>query len=94
MHYALVFSTLKHSSSDADVASWLADFADDFAFLHPLDRPYWPHQGHAAELLCQPDDSFETKNLQHNKDFQTLRRHAADKQLDVNIVPADRRRTC
>ena len=92
MHHALVFSTSKHSSGDGDAASWLADFADDFAFLHPLDAPCWLHQGHAAELLCQPDDSFETKNLQHNKDFQTLRRRAADKQLDVNIVPADRRR--
>ena len=32
------------------------------------------------------------ENLQHNDAFQTLRRHAADKQLDVNIVPANRRR--
>ena len=90
MHHALVFSTSKHSSGDGDAASWLADFADDFAFLHPLDAPCWLHQGYAAEILCQPDDSFETKNLQHNNDFQTLRRRAAEKQLDVNIVPADR----
>ena len=92
MHHALVFSTSKHSSGDGDAASWLANFADDFAFLHPLDAPRWLHQGHAAELHCQPDDSFETKNLLRNNDFQTLRRRAADKQLDVNIVPADRRR--
>ena len=88
MHHALVFSTSKHPSGDGDAASWLADLANDFAFLHPLDAPYWLHRGHAAELLCQPDSSFETKNLQHNKRFQTLRRRAADKQLDVNIVPA------
>ena len=31
MHHALVFSTSKHSSSDSDAASWLADFADAFA---------------------------------------------------------------
>ena len=92
MHHALVFSTSKHSSGDGGAASWLADFADDFAFLHPLNAPCWLHQGYAAELLCQPDDSFETKNLQHNNDFQTLRRRAAEKQLDVNIVPADQRR--
>ena len=92
MHHALVFSTSKHPSGDGDAASWLANFANEFAFLRPLDAPFWLHQGHAAELLCQPDNSFETKNLQRNKDFQTLRRRAADKQLDVNIVPADRRR--
>ena len=28
MHHALVFSTSKHSSSDGDAASWLADFAN------------------------------------------------------------------
>ena len=92
MHHALVFSTSKHSFSDGDAALWLADLADDFAFLHPLDAPYWLHQSHAAELFCQPDESFEAKNLQHNNAFMTLRRRAADKQMDVNIVPADRRR--
>jgi len=92
MHHALVFSTSKHPSSDDDAASWLADLADDFAFLNPLGAPYWLHQGHAAELLCQPYDVFEAKNLQHSDAFQTLRRRAADKRLDVNIVPANRRR--
>ncbi len=92
MHHALVFSTSKHSPVDGDAASWLADLADAFAFLHPSDAPYWLHQDHAAELLCQPDDGFEAKNLQNNNAFQALRRRAADKQLDVNIVPADRRR--
>ena len=33
MHHALVFSTSKHSSGDADAASWLADFADAFAAI-------------------------------------------------------------
>ena len=28
MHHALIFSTSKHLSSDSDVASWLADFAN------------------------------------------------------------------
>ena len=92
MHHALVFSTSKHSFGDGDAAAWIADLAGDFAFLRPLDAPYWLHHGYAAELLCQPDDGFEARNLQHNDAFQTLRRHAADKQLDVNIVPADRRR--
>ena len=92
MHHALVFSTSKHPSGDGDAASWLADLANDFAFLHPLDAPYWLHRGYAAELLCQPDDGFEARNLQHNDAFQTLRRHAADKQLDVNMVSSDRRR--
>ena len=92
MHHALVFSTSKHPSSDGDAESWIADFADDFAFLNPVDAPHWLHQSHAAELLCQPDDSFEAKNLQHNKAFQTLRRRVADKRLDVNIVPTARRR--
>ena len=92
MHHALVFSTSKHSPVDGDAASWLADLADAFAFLYPSDAPYWLHQDHAAELLCQPDDGFEAKNLPNNNAFQALRRRAADKQLDVNIVPADRRR--
>ena len=92
MHHALVFSTSKHSPGDGDAASWLADLAGDFAFLHPLDAPHWLHQGYAAELLCQPDSNFEAKKLQHNKAFQTLRRHAVGKQLDVNVAPADRRR--
>ena len=92
MHHALVFSTSKHSFGDGDAAAWIADLAGDFAFLRPLDAPYWLHHGYAAELLCKPDDGFEARNLQHNDAFQTLRRHAADKQLDVNIVPADRRR--
>ena len=55
MHHALVFSTSKHSSSGGDAASRLANLADDFTFLHPLGAPYWLHQDHAAELLCQPD---------------------------------------
>ena len=92
MHHALFFSSSKHSPVDGDAASWLADLADDFAFLHPSDTSYWLHQDHAAELLCQPDDGFEAKNLRNNNAFQTLRRRAADKQLDVNIVPADHRR--
>ena len=92
MHHALVFSTSKHSFGDGDAAAWIADLAGDFAFLRPLDAPYWLHHGYAAELLCKPDDGFGARNLQHNDAFQTLRRHAADKQLDVNIVPADRRR--
>jgi phosphoserine phosphatase len=92
MHHALVFSTSKHSSGDGDSASWLANLVDDFTFLHPLGEPYWLHQGYAVELLCQPDDGFEAKSLQHNNAFQILRRRAADKQLDVNIVPTDRRR--
>ena len=92
MHHVLFFSTSKHSSSDGDAASWLADLVDDFAFLHALGAPYWLHQDHTAELRCQPDSNFETKNLKHSNAFQTLRRRAADKQLDVNIVPADRRR--
>ena len=33
MHHALFFSTSKHSSSDSDAASWLADFADAFAAI-------------------------------------------------------------
>ena len=80
MHHALVFSTSKHSFGDGDAASWIADLADDFAFLRPLDAPYWLHQGYAAELLCQPDDGFDTKILQYNNAFQVLRRRAADKQ--------------
>jgi phosphoserine phosphatase len=92
MHHALVFSTSKHSLGDGDAASWFADLAGDFAFLHPLDAPHWLHQDYAAELLCQPDSNFEAKKLQHNKAFQKLRRDAAGKQLDVNVAPADRRR--
>ena len=92
MHHVLVFSTSKHSPSDGDALSWLADFADDFAFLHPLGASYWLHQDHVAELLCQGDSNFETNNLKHNDSFQTLRRRATDKQLDVNIVPTERRR--
>ena len=92
MHHALVFSTSKHPSSNDDVAAWLAGLADDFAFLRPLDAPYWLHQGYAAELLCQPKGNFNAEDLQHNDAFQILRRRAADKQLDVNIVPANRRR--
>jgi phosphoserine phosphatase len=92
MHHALVFSTSKHSSDDGDAASWLANLVDDFTFLHPLGEPYWLHQDYAVELLCQPDDGFNTKILRYNNAFQKLRRRAADKQLDVNIVPTDRRR--
>ena len=92
MHHALFFSTSKHSPVDGDAASWPADLADAFAFLYPSDAPYWLHQDHAAELLCQPDDGFEAKNLPNNNAFQAFRHHAADKQLDVNIVPANRRR--
>ena len=91
MHHALVFSTSKHPSGD-DAAAWLGDLADDFAFLRPLDAPYWLHQGYAAELLCQPKGNFKAEDLQHNDAFPILRRRAADKQLDVNIVPANRRR--
>jgi phosphoserine phosphatase len=65
---------------------------DDLPFLHPLDRHVGFIQGHAAELLCQPDDSFETKNLQHNKGLSTIAPPRRDKQLEVNIVPYDRRR--
>ena len=93
MHHALVFSTSKHSSGDGDPASWLANLVNDFTFLHPLGEPYWLHQGYAVELLCQPDDGFDTKILRYNNAFKVLRRRAADKQLDVNIVPTDRRRT-
>ncbi len=50
MHHALVFSTSKHSSGDGDAASWLADLANEFAFLRPLDAPFWRHQVRAAEL--------------------------------------------
>ena len=92
MHHALVFSTSKHSSGDGDAASWLANLVDDFTFLHPLGEPYWLHRGYAVELLCQPDEGFDTRILQYNNAFQILRRRAADKQLDVNIVPTDRRR--
>jgi len=92
MHHALVFSTSKHSSGDEDAASWIADLANDFAFLHPLDAPHWLHQGHAAEMLCQPESNFEAKKLQHKEAFKTLCPRAANKQLDVNIAPADRRR--
>ena len=92
MHHALVFSTSKHFSGDGDAASWLANLVDDFTFLHPLGEPYWLHQGYAVEMLCQPDDGFDTKILRYNNAFQILRRRAADKQLDVNIVPTDRRR--
>ena len=92
MHHALVFSTSKHPSGNDDAAAWLGDLADDFAFLRPLDAPYWLHQGYAAELLCQPKGNFKAEDLQHNDAFQILRRRAADKQLDVNIVPANRRR--
>ena len=69
MHHALVFSTSKHSPVDGDAASWLADLANAFAFLYPSDAPYWLHQDHTAELLCQPDDGFEAKNLPHNQAF-------------------------
>ena len=92
MHHALVFSTSKHPFGNDDAAAWLGDLADDFAFLRPLDAPYWLHQGYAAELLCQPKGNFKAEDLQHNDAFQILRRRAADKQLDVNIVPANRRR--
>ena len=92
MHHALVFSTSKHPSGNDDAAAWLAGLADDFAFLRPLDVPYWLYQGYAAELLCQPKGNFKAEDLQHNDAFQILRRRAADKQLDVNIVPANRRR--
>ena len=92
MHHALVFSTSKHPFGNDDAAAWLADLADDFAFLSPLDAPYWLHQGYAAELLCQPEGSFKAEDLQHNDAFQTLRRRAANIQLDVNIIPTKRRR--
>jgi phosphoserine phosphatase len=92
MHHALVFSTSKHPFGNDDAAAWLAELADDFAFLSPLDAPYWLHQGYAAELLCQPEGSFKAEDLQHNDAFQTLRRRAANRQLDVNIIPTKRRR--
>jgi phosphoserine phosphatase len=92
MHHALVFSTSKHPFGNDDATAWLAGLADDFAFLRPLDAPYWLHQGYAAELFCQPRGNFKAEDLQHNNAFQRLRRRAADKQLDVNIIPANRRR--
>ena len=92
MHHALVFSTSKHPFGNDDAAAWLADLADDFAFLSPLDAPSWLHQGYAAELLCQPKGNFRAEHLQHNDAFQTLRRRAANIQLDVNIIPTKRRR--
>ena len=77
MHHALVFSTSKHSPIDSDAASWLANLADAFAFLYPSDAPYWLHQDHATELLCQADNGFEAKNLPNNNAFKALRRRQA-----------------
>lgn len=92
MHHALVFSTSKHPSSASDAASWLANLADDYGFLQPVEPPHWLHRGYAAQLICDPDASFDAAGLPHNPEFQALRSHAAQLGLDVNIIPLAGRR--
>jgi len=92
MHYALVFSTSKQPSSTSDAASWLAKLADHYGFLQPAETPHWLHQGYAAQLICDPDVSFNVTSPTHNPEFRTLRSHAAELGLDVNIIPFAGRR--
>ena len=92
MHHALVFSTSKHHSPADKASRWLAELADHYGFLHPSGPARWLHQGYAAEIACQPEAGFNAKDVQRNPAFQTLRSRAADKGLDVNIVPVDGRR--
>ena len=94
MHYALVFSTSKPPafnkplSGNGNASEWLSDLASLFAFLCPDGEAYWLDNGYAAEILCYPDHSFTTEHIHKNFAFQALRNAAAERQLDVNIVPA------
>ena len=98
MHHALVFSTSTQSTSieswsasKLDASAWLADLNGHFAFLQPYTNVNWLDPGCAAEVMCQPDDSFTTEHTNNNSDFQALRNAAAARHLDVNIVPTTER---
>ncbi len=98
MHYALVFSTSTQptsieswSAGKLDASAWLADLNEDFAFLQPYTDANWLDPGYAAEIMCQPDNSFTIEHTNSNSDFQALRDAAAARQLDVNIVPTNER---
>ena len=95
MHYALVFSTSTQpkrtenwSARKLDASAWLADLSRHFAFLQPNPNANWLDTGCAAEIRCQPDNSFNIKRTTNNSDFRALRDAAAARYLDVNIVPA------
>ena len=94
MHYALVFSTSTEPTSvesgspgKVDASDWLADLVGLSAFLQPYANANWLDPGCAAEIICQPNNIFTTKHTNNNPNFQALRDVAAERHLDVNIVP-------
>ena len=95
MHFAIVFSTSKlletgnYSFADNhDATEWLSSLASFFTFLQPIGSAYWLDPGYAAEIICEPDVNFTSLHINKNATFQSLRKAAASRQLDVNIVPA------
>ena len=98
MHYALVFSTSTQSTnieswsaSKLDASAWLADLSGYWAFLQPHADVNWLDPGLAAEIMCQPGNSFTAEHINNNSDFQALRDVAAARHLDVNLVPTAQR---
>ncbi len=98
MHYALVFSTSTQPTSiesrstiKLDASAWLTDLNGHFAFLQPYTNVNWLDPGCAAEIMCQPENSFTAEDTTNNSDFQALRHAAAARHLDVNIVPNNER---
>ncbi len=92
MHYAIVFSTSKHSTLNCSATKWLEDLVYDCLFLKPTGEAYWLNEGSAAELICQPESIFSSTNLLNKAAFQALRNAAAARHLDVNIISLIRRR--
>ena len=97
MHYALCtcFSISSEPTSiksgslgKIDASEWLADLVGLSAFLQPYTYLSWLEPGYAAEIICQPGDSFNLDYPKKNSDFQALRDAAAARHLDVNIVSA------
>ena len=66
---------------------WYMGLIPDYEYkVHDLNNP--PKEKVIYKIIFNGhiQNIGETNNLKHNDSFQTLRRRATDKQLDVNIV--------
>ena len=103
MSHAIVFSTsekyvsckstLRSKNKNLETANfWLKRFLLEVQPFYPQGNAQWLHYGLAAEIICNPHESFTVSKALNTDSFLALRTRASVENIDVNIVEVQERR--
>lgn len=91
--YVSCKNTLRSKNKNLETANfWLERFRLELQPFYPQGNARWLHYGLAAEIICEPEESFTISEALNTDSFLALRARASVENIDVNIVTLEERR--